>query len=161
MPTPQYIVNLRSKIGHELLWLPGATAVIQRENGDVLLVRRSDTGAWTPVTGIVDPGESPALTCLREAEEEAGVTIEVVALAQVKVEPPMEFANGDRCQFLDHTFYCRYLTGKARVNDEESSEVRWVAPDRIETLCSERMVDRIKAALNWQNGTRFFIEEKH
>lgn len=158
MPTPDFITRLRSKIGQDLLWLSGATAVIQRDNGDILLVRRSDNGRWTPITGIVDPGENPAFTCLREAQEEANVTIEVVALAQLKADPPQEFSNGDRCQFLDHTFYCRYVSGEARVNDEESSEVRWVPLAELPNLCSPRMLDRIDAALHWQDGARFGFE---
>lgn len=158
MPTPSFITDLRAKIGHDLLWLSGATAVVQREDGDILLVRRSDTGAWTPITGIVDPGENPALTCLREAEEEAGVVIEVVAFAQLKVDPPMTFSNGDRCQFLDHTFYCRYISGQARVNDEESSQVAWVPVANLPAYCSDRMLDRIEAALNWKDGARFGLE---
>lgn len=158
MPTPDFITNLRSKIGQDLLWLSGATAVIQRDNGDILLVRRSDNGRWTPITGIVDPGENPALTCLREAQEEANVHIEVVALAQLKADPPQEFSNGDRCQFLDHTFYCRYISGEARVNDEESSEVRWVPLAELADFCSPRMLDRIDAALHWQDGARFGFE---
>jgi len=102
MPTPPYIRKLREQIGSDYLWLSGATAVVYREqDSKVLLVRRSDNGAWTPITGIVDPGESPALTCLREAQEEANVQIEVLELAQVKADPPMQFGNGDRCQFLD------------------------------------------------------------
>ena len=115
MPTPPYIRKLRERIGSDYLWLSGATAVVYREqDSKVLLVRRSDNGAWTPITGIVDPGESPALTCLREAQEEANVQIEVLELAQVKVDPPMQFGNGDRCQFLDHTFLCRWVSGEAR-----------------------------------------------
>lgn len=160
MPTPDFIVNLRQKIGHDMLWLSGATAVIQRESDQkILLVRRADNNRWTPVTGIVDPGENPALTVLREAQEEANVQIEVVALAQLKADPPQEFSNGDKCQFLDHTFYCRYVSGEARVNDEESAEVRWVSVDEAAQLCGERMVDRIDAALNYQGGTRFGFEQ--
>lgn len=158
MPTPEFITNLRTKIGTDMLWLSGATAVIQRDNGDILLVRRSDNGRWTPITGIVDPGENPALTCLREAQEEANVTIEVVAFAQLKADPAQTFSNGDRCQFLDHTFYCRYVSGEARVNDEESSEVRWVPVEQLPDFCGERMLDRIDAALNWQDGARFGFE---
>lgn len=50
---------------------------------------------WTPITGIVDP-ESPARACLREAQEEANVQIEVLELAQVKADPAMQFGNGDQ-----------------------------------------------------------------
>lgn len=160
MPTPDFIVNLRQKIEHDMLWLSGATAVIQRESDQkILLVCRTDNNRWTPVTGIVDPGENPALTVLREAQEEANVHIEVVALAQLKADPPQEFSNGDQCQFLDHTFYCRYVSGDARVNDEESAEVRWVSVDEAMQLCGERMIDRIDAALNYQGGTRFGFEK--
>ncbi|MDO4916821.1 MAG: NUDIX domain-containing protein [Rothia sp. (in: high G+C Gram-positive bacteria)] len=160
MPTPDFIVDLRQKIEHDMLWLSGATAVIQRESDQkILLVRRADNNRWTPVTGIVDPGENPALTVFREAQEEANVHIEVVALAQLKADPPQEFSNGDKCQFLDHTFYCRYVSGEARVNDEESAEVRWVSVDEATQLCGDRMVDRIDAALNYQGGTRFGFEQ--
>ena len=61
MTTPQFILDLREHIGHAPLWVPGCTAVVLRPGpGDaeveVLVVRRADTRAWTPVTGIVDPG---------------------------------------------------------------------------------------------------------
>ena len=69
MPTPEYILSLREKIGHDLLWLPGATAVVLHE-GRILLGRRSDNGNWAPITGIVDPGEEPAATAVRECLEE-------------------------------------------------------------------------------------------
>lgn len=159
MPTPEFITSLRAKIGHEMLWLSGATAVIQRESdGKILLVKRSDNGRWTPITGIVDPGENPALTVVREAQEEANVSIEVVAFAQLKADPPQQFSNGDQCQFLDHTFFCRYVAGEAKVNDEESSEVHWATREEINDLCGERMIDRIDAALDWRNGARFGFE---
>ena len=54
MATPDFVLALREKIGTDPLWLPGATAVVVRDRS-VLLVRRADTGEWTPVTGIVDP----------------------------------------------------------------------------------------------------------
>lgn len=161
MSTPEYIVKLRKKIGRDYLWLSGATAVIRRDdNGQVLLVRRSDTGAWTPITGIVDPGENPALTCLREAREEAGVDIEVLNLAQVKPDPAIRFSNGDRCQFLDHTFLCRWVGGTPRVNDEESTQVRWIDPNDAaqRALLSKRMLDRIDAALDYDGHCRFGFE---
>ncbi|MGW2217585.1 NUDIX domain-containing protein, partial [Nonomuraea sp. NPDC001684] len=72
MPTPEFVLALREKIGTEPLWLSGVTAVVLHED-QVLLVRRSDTGAWTPVTGIIDPGEQPADAALREVAEETGV----------------------------------------------------------------------------------------
>jgi 8-oxo-dGTP pyrophosphatase MutT (NUDIX family) len=68
MPIPDFIVDLRRKIGTELLWLPGVTAVVRRDD-EILLVQRADNLRWTPITGIVDPGEQPATAAVREAKE--------------------------------------------------------------------------------------------
>jgi ADP-ribose pyrophosphatase YjhB (NUDIX family) len=59
MPIPEFIVELRRHIGHAPLWLPCVTAVVIRDQ-HVLLVKRADNQAWTPVTGIVEPVENPA-----------------------------------------------------------------------------------------------------
>lgn len=53
MATPPFIINLRSKIGHDPLWLPGVTVVILRDGAtpgarEVLLVRRVDNGHGHP-----------------------------------------------------------------------------------------------------------------
>lgn len=58
--TPEFIVEMRKKIGHDLLWLPGCTAVVIHE-GKVLLGQRSDNGNWGLITGIVEPGRIRAL----------------------------------------------------------------------------------------------------
>ena len=39
MPIPEFVLDLRAKIGHHLLWLPGVTAVIRRGD-EILLVQR-------------------------------------------------------------------------------------------------------------------------
>ena len=68
---PGLIVELRRHMGKAELWLPPVTAVVIRGN-DVLLVKRSDTGDWSPVTGIVDPDEDPGVAARREVLEETG-----------------------------------------------------------------------------------------
>jgi 8-oxo-dGTP pyrophosphatase MutT (NUDIX family) len=130
VPTPDFITRLRETIGHDMLWLPGATAVVF--DGDmVLLVKRADDGEWTPVTGIVDPGELPSDTAVREVMEETAVACAVESLAWVNVTAVKEYSNGDQAQYLDHTFRCRYLSGHARVADDESSEVGWFPIDEL------------------------------
>ena len=84
MPTPDFVLALRAKVGHTPLWLPGVCAVVLRpldEPKEVLLVRRSDDGTWTPVKGIMDPGEEVGQSAIRECLEETGVRITVDRLA--------------------------------------------------------------------------------
>lgn len=150
MATPDFILSLRAKIGHELLWLSGATAVVLRpsERGgrDVLVVRRADNGAWTPVTGIIDPGEQPAVAAAREVLEEADIVAVPEALVRIHAEPPMSYPNGDRSQYLDHTFRFRYVSGEPHPADGENTDARWVHESDLPEMSAE-MHARVAAAL--------------
>ena len=103
MGTPDFILELRRRVGTAPLWLSGATAVVVRPGpaGDeVLLVQRSDTGEWAPVSGIVDPGEHPHEAALREVLEEAGVSAAIDRLVWLTVTEQITYANGDQTQYL-------------------------------------------------------------
>jgi 8-oxo-dGTP pyrophosphatase MutT (NUDIX family) len=155
MPIPDFILEIREVIGHDPLWLPGVTAVVRRGD-ELLLVQRSDNGAWTPVTGIPEPGEEPAVAAVREVLEETGVTARVDRLASTWVHGPITHANGDLATYLDLTFTCTWLDGDAHVADDESRDVAWVRRDDLTArgLCDE-MLRRIDAALSGEVATRF------
>lgn len=152
-PVPDFVVAIRDKIGHDPLWLPAVTAVIRRGH-EVLLVERSDNGRWAPVTGIVDPGEEPAVAAAREALEETGVVISVDRLASTDAHPEIVHVNGDRAAYLDLTFACTWVEGEARVADDESTDVRWWPIDALPPM-GEVMVRRIEAALSDEREARF------
>jgi len=117
---------------------PGVVRAGQEERGStslqILLVQRADSGAWTPVCGIVEPGERPDHTIVREALEEAQVHVVVDRYLAVDVDDPLTYPNGDQCQFLNHVFSCRWVDGQARVGDDESSQVRWFDIDELPAL---------------------------
>ncbi|WP_343977802.1 NUDIX domain-containing protein [Kribbella koreensis] len=125
MTTPKFILDLRAKVGHDLLWLTGITGVVLDDAERVLLVRRADTGRWSLPAGILEPGEQPAPALLREIHEETAVEAEIVRLISIDTLPPGAYPNGDQVQFLDLCFHCRLTRGEARVNDDESLEVAW------------------------------------
>jgi len=140
MPIPEFIVDLRRHVGHAELWLIGVTAIVLR--GDpaapddparrqVLLVRRSDNGQWTPVTGIVDPGETPAAAAPREVLEETRVTARIERLVWVNAYGPVTHVNGDRARYLDHTLLCSWVSGEPQVGDDESTDTGWFALDDL------------------------------
>ncbi|MET7272531.1 NUDIX domain-containing protein [Streptomyces flaveolus] len=147
MPTPDFIRDLRASAGHQLLWLPGVTAVVFDEEGRVLLGRRADNRCWSLIGGIPEPGEQPAACAVREVEEETAVRCVVERLVLVQALSPVTYENGDVCQFMDVTFRCRAVGGEARVNDDESLDVGWFAVDALPDL-GEFGQSRIKQALS-------------
>ncbi|MFJ1707756.1 NUDIX hydrolase [Kitasatospora sp. NPDC088346] len=154
MAIPAFLAELRTLVGTRPLWLPGVAAVVLDDAGRVLLGRRADDGRWALVGGILDPGEDPADGVVRECLEETGVLVEPERLTMVSVSPMIEYPNGDRCQYLDLTFRCRYLSGEARVNDDESLAVAWFARDALPEL-DEYTTRRIGLALDFTGETVF------
>lgn len=139
MATPEFILELRKKVGHDLLWLTGITGIVLDDDERVLLVRRTDTGRWSLPAGILEPGEQPALGLLREIEEETAVESEIVRLVSIEALPPSSYPNGDQVQFLDLCFRCRPIRGEARVNDDESLEVAWYSLDDLPELTDREL----------------------
>ncbi|WP_423917588.1 NUDIX hydrolase [Frigoribacterium sp. 2-23] len=153
MATPDFVLALRDRVGTAPLWLSGVTAVVLRDD-ETLLVRRADNGEWTPVTGIIDPGEEPADAAVRECAEEADVVVEPLRLALVGVTHEVVYANGDQAQYLDHTFVMRWISGEPAPADGENTEARWFPLDGLPPM-AEHMTARLEAARQPGTGAAF------
>jgi 8-oxo-dGTP pyrophosphatase MutT (NUDIX family) len=146
MPAPDFILQLRKKIGHDPLWIPGVRGVVFDDEERVLLGKRTDNGQWALISGILEPGEHPAPALIREIFEETNVVAEAERLVSVGVVGPVTYPNGDVCDFLDMVFRCRYVSGEARVNDDESLAVGWFGLDELPELMPGHL-ESIKSAL--------------
>lgn len=153
MPIPDFIVELRRAVGTAPLWLPGVTAVTIHDR-KVLLVKRADNGAWTAVTGIVEPGENPADCAAREVSEETGVSTRATRLVWVHVTRPAVHANGDRAQYLDHVFRMQWLSGEPFAADDECTAAAWFDLDGLPPM-TEDMRRRITLSAGDDERTIF------
>ncbi|MGO2110911.1 MAG: NUDIX hydrolase [Pseudoclavibacter sp.] len=173
MPIPEFIVDLRRRIGDTPLWLMGTAAIVVRAGqpeprgradargasagpDEILFVRRSDNGQWAPVTGIVDPGEHPATTAVRECMEETRVEAEIERLVLVDVSEPKTHANGDKAQYVELTFRMRWVEGDGEVGDDESTDVRWFAADALPEM-STRLARAVEAVLADEPECRLIV----
>lgn len=156
MPIPEFIVELRRHVGHAPLWLTGVTAVVLRGEGaaqEVLLVRRADTDEWSPVTGIVEPGQEVHEAAVREVHEEASVTAEVERLVWLSTTEMVTHVNGDQAQYVDHTFRLRWVSGEPAVGDDENHEARWWPTSALPPM-RPHFGDRVAWALADEPGVR-------
>ncbi|MFD8723188.1 MULTISPECIES: NUDIX hydrolase [Streptomyces] len=147
MATPDFIREIRASAGHQLLWLPGITAIVFDDEGRVLLGRRTDTRKWSVIGGIPEPGEQPAVCAVREVYEETAVRCVAERVVLVQALNPVTYPNGDVCQYMDITFRCRAVGGEARVNDDESLDVAWFDVDALPEM-NEFGLFRIKQAMS-------------
>lgn len=131
MTTPRFVLDLREKIGHDPLWMPGVKGVVLRwrpgaeEITEVLLVQRKDNGRWTVPAGILEPGEEPADGMAREVFEETGIRAVPLRLVGVQTTDPTVYPNGDQARYLDVVIALEAESGEASVNDDENLAVEW------------------------------------
>lgn len=157
MPIPDFIVEIRRKIGTDPLWLPGVKAVVTRENQgtEVLIVQRADNGKWTLPAGILEPGEEPAVGCVREVLEETGIEARVTKLAGIATTDLMVYPNGDQAQYLDIIFALEYVSGTAHVADDENLAVQWSKVDDLPADCPPKHRRAIEWALDNSPAPKF------
>src|SRR6201999_3619201 len=109
------------------------SAVIFRD-GKVLLLKRAKSpvhGFWSLPGGRVEFGESLHVALAREVDEEAGLKIDIVALAGWREVLPL--AGGSGGHYLIMSFAARWVAGEPRLN-EEHDDFKWVEPGQFGDL---------------------------
>jgi len=92
---------------------------------------------WQLPKGIVDPGESPEVTAVREVREEAGVETERLGLIETIEYWYRSVKHGKPIRYhkFVHFYLLQYRSGDVADHDHEIEEARWVSFDEaIEML---------------------------
>jgi len=131
MPISPFVADLRKKVGHDLLCLPGVNAVVLNDRNEILLVHSRETNLWMPIGGQIEPGEEPADAAVREVFEETGVHVTPIRLTGVFDGPDVTYSNGDRVRYLTIAFLCRAVSGEPHVHDDENHAARYFSPTNL------------------------------
>lgn len=153
MPISPWIRELRDKIGHDLLVLPSATAVILGPDRRVLLVQERGFPHWNLPGGVIDPGERPADAAVREAWEETGLYVRPRRLLGVFGGPAflITYPNGDRSLYTTAAFECVPEGTEPRAVDGEIEAFRWTRRDELAALDTRESVREVLASA-WEPG---------
>ena len=133
-----YIKMIRPLVGHQRIILNAAGAIITREDGKILLQRRSDNGNWSLIGGLMELDETFEQTALREIREETGLEVKLDYLVGVYHNRRAEWPNGDKAHVVCAVYKASILSGEPRI-DEESLELRFFGKDEIPGLIEEKI----------------------
>ncbi|MBH0777267.1 NUDIX hydrolase [Nocardia bovistercoris] len=108
------------------------SALVQDDDGRILLIRRTDNGKHSIPGGGLEAGETVTQAVVREVHEETGVDVAVTGLIGVFSDPDhvIAYDDGEVRQEFSICFHAQPVGGSPRPSDE-STEVEWVAPDRL------------------------------
>jgi 8-oxo-dGTP pyrophosphatase MutT (NUDIX family) len=131
-----YLWQLRQKVGHDLVLMPGAAVAVQREDGQVLFTRRGDNGTWCLPGGSAEVGGSFARTAIDELREETGLRVEPADLIPVACfseasRHTLHYPNGDVANYFSMCFLVRRWEGEPRADNDENTEVRFADPAEL------------------------------
>ncbi len=103
-------------------------AVVGNDDGEILLVKRSDSGIWLYPTGWADVGYSPAEVAVKEVLEETGITCEPVRLLTVIDGMRAGFT---RIPLYSLVFFCRATGGTLEPHPLETLDVGFFGRDNL------------------------------
>jgi 8-oxo-dGTP pyrophosphatase MutT (NUDIX family) len=124
--------------------VPAVSVVVARDDGAILLIRRTDNGTWALPGGAIEMSESVRSTGVRETLEETGIDCEITGLAGVYSDPGhvIHYTSNDEVRReFSIVLTARPVAGQPTPS-AESSEVRWVSPRDLDGYTMDRSMQK-------------------
>ena len=136
MAISEYLKDLRSKVGHQLLQVPSVAAIIRDEKNRILLQKTSEGFCSLPA-GAIEPGEPPACAIVREVWEETNLIVRPLRVVGVFGGADgfrYTYSNGDIVEYTIILFECETIGGKIGGRDGETLKLEYFPPEKMPTL---------------------------
>ena len=125
---------------------------------EIAIVQMKPKLRWQLPKGIVDPGESPEVTAVREVREEAGIEAERMALIETIEYWYRSVRNGQSVRYHKyvHFYLLEYRSGDVSDHDHEVEESRWVSFDEavemLEFKSEREVVEKARGMIETRGG---------
>lgn len=122
-----YIMDLRSAVGHRPLLQVGASVIVEDSEGRILLQLRSDNHCWGYAGGSVELDEAVKDAAKRELLEETGLTANTLELFGVfsGKDTHYIYPNGDEVSNVDIVYICKDYSGELKCQENEVDELKF------------------------------------
>lgn len=128
-----YIMDLRKLVGHRTLIQCAGSIIIENDQGQILLGKRTDNLMWGYAGGSIEIDESVEDCAKRELLEETGLIADELEFFMVNSGPETHYIypNGDEVSNVEIIYLCRKYHGKLSPQEEELSELRFFNIDDL------------------------------
>lgn len=146
-----YIMDLRSIVGHRPLLQVGASVIVEDNKGRILLQKRSDNHCWGYAGGSVELDEEVEVAAKRELYEETGLianSLDMFGIFSGK-DTHYIYPNGDEVSNVDIVFICKNYSGKLKRQEDEVEQLKFFDIEEV----PKEISPPLKIALNkWIEG---------
>lgn len=141
-----YILDLRKLVGHYPLLQCAGSVIIENEQGEILLGKRTDNLKWGYAGGSIELGETVEDCAKRELTEETGLTADELEFFMINSgeETHYIYPNGDEVYNVEVVYICRRYHGTIIPQKEELSELRFFSIDDLPPI-SDPIIPVVRA----------------
>lgn len=121
-----YLKWIRSKVDKEQIILNFAGGLIENNEGEILLQKRSQAGEhWGFPGGVMNLGESAEEAAIREIKEETGYDVIASELIGIYTKYFETFPNGDKAQTVVFFFRMKIIGGGIKIDELETFDLKF------------------------------------
>ena len=131
----EYITRIRSKIGNARLMITSSVAVIKNTQNHLLL-QETHQQTWALPGGMIEPGESPQETVVREVLEETGLKIVPQNILGAFGGEAFRYTypNGDQVEYTVIVFACHVLADTGQYDKAATRTLKYFSKDKLPEL---------------------------